>query len=129
MAVVEDRLDSSASLRAAAITAAVCSVAAAIYGAAQAEPLPIMAIGLSVAPVLAVILWVQKDARRTGVAAVHDLGMFLWFTWPVAIPWYAFKTRGPGGWKLALGLIALCLSASAIGGLAAWLVHGEYRQE
>jgi hypothetical protein len=127
VAVVETgvaRSVSVVSLRPAAITAAVCSAGAAIYGATQADPLPITAIVLSGAPVIAVILWLQKDARRTGVGAVHDLGMFLWFTWPVAIPWYAFKTRGPGGWKLALGLIALCLSASAIGGLAAWLVHG-----
>ena len=124
MVVVENRVESSASLRTAAITAAVCSVAAAVYGAIQVDPLPIIAIVLSGAPVIAVILWLQRDARRTGVAAVHDLGMFLWFTWPVAIPWYAFTTRGLGGWKLALGLIALCLSAYVIGGLAAWLVHG-----
>jgi hypothetical protein len=60
----------------------------------------------------------------TIVAAVHDLGLFLWFTWPVAMPWYAFKTRGRSGWTLALGLIALCASSYIAGGLAMWLVHG-----
>lgn len=124
MAVVESRLETSESLRPAAITAAVASVVAAIYGATQAVPLPITAIALSAAPLIAVILWLQKDARRTGVAAVHDLGLFLWFTLPIAMPWYAFKTGGRKGWRLALGLLALCMSSYLIGGLAAWLVHG-----
>ena len=124
MTVVEGRVDSGTSLRPAAIVAAVCSAVSALYGALQIDPLPIVGILLSAAPAIAVILWVQRDARRTGVAAVHDLGLFLWFTWPVAIPWYAFKTRGRGGWTLALGLIALCMSSYVIAGLATWLVHG-----
>jgi hypothetical protein len=73
--------------------------------------------------VLAVILWVQQDARRTGVGAVLDLGLLLWLTWPVAIPWYAFKTRGRGGWKLAIGLLALCLSAYLVSILVAWMTY------
>ena len=124
MTAVEDRVDSRSSLQPAVIVAAVCSAASAIYGALQLDPLPIVAIALSAAPVIAVILWLQKDARRTGVAAVHDLGLFLWFTWPIAMPWYAFKTRGRKGWTLALGLIAICMSSYVAGSLAAWLVHG-----
>jgi hypothetical protein len=115
--------DRGPSLRLALITAAFCSVAAALYGAAQVEPLPIVGIVLTAAPVIAVILWVQADARRTGVAAVLDLGLFLWLTWPATIPWYVFKTRGRGGWKLVLGLLAICLSVYVAGGLAAWLVY------
>jgi hypothetical protein len=67
---------------------------------------------LMFAPLIAVILWLQKDAQRTGVGAVQDWGMFVWFAWPVVIPWYAFKSRGRGGWRLLLGLIALICGSS-----------------
>ena len=56
---------------------------------------------------MAVILWLQQDARRTGVGSVHDLGYFLLLAWPIVIPWYAFKTRGRSGWRLAIGLFGL----------------------
>jgi hypothetical protein len=67
-----------------------------------------------------VILWLQKDARRTGVPAVLDWGMYLWFAWPVVIPWYAWKTRGRAGWRLALGLVVLIESAAVV----SWLIYG-----
>ena len=98
-------------------------MASAIYTIARVEPLPIMALALAAAPVIAVILWLQKDARRTGVGAVHDLGLLLWLTWPVAIPWYAFKTRGRAGWKLAAGLLLLCVSASVVAAVGAWMTY------
>jgi hypothetical protein len=110
-----------ASLRPAAVTTALCSIAAAAYAAARVDPLPIVDIALAVSPVIAVILWLQKDARRTGVAAVHDLGLLLWLTWPVAIPWYAFRTRGRAGWRLALVLLALCVSVYVVSALAFWI--------
>ena len=82
------------SLRTAKVTALFCALAAAVYGAAQAEPSPLVALFFSFGPLLAVILWLQKDARRTGVGSVLDLGYFLLAAWPIVIPWYAFKTRG-----------------------------------
>ena len=57
---VEDGIDSSASLRPAVIVAVVCSAASALYGAAHLDPLPIVGIALSAAPVIAAILWLQK---------------------------------------------------------------------
>jgi len=59
----------------------------------------------------AVILWLERDAHRTGVGAVLDLGFFLWFAWLVVIPWYSWKTRGSRGWQLSLGLFTLIGSA------------------
>jgi len=99
------------SLRTAKVTAVFCALAAAVYGAAQAEPSPLVALFLSFGPLLAVILWLQKDARRTGVGSVLDLGYFLLAAWPIVIPWYAFKTRGRAGWRLLLGLFTLISSA------------------
>ena len=89
------------------LTAAFCSLAAAPYAATQTEPHPAIAFFLSGGPLLAVVIWLQKDARRTGVGAVQDWGYFLLLAWPVVIPWYAFKTRGRSGWRLTLGLLGL----------------------
>jgi|SRR5712692_762524 len=94
-------------LRVAKLAALFSSLVAAAYAASQIEPAPVVALFLSGGPLVAVILWLQKDARRTGVGAVQDWGYFLLLAWPVVIPWYAFKTRGRKGWRLTAGLLGL----------------------
>jgi hypothetical protein len=113
------------SLRYAVISAILCSLGAAFYSSAPVEPLPIVAFVLTVGPLFAVISWLQKDARRTGVGAVHDLGFFLWLAWPVVIPWYVWRTRGLGGWKLLIALFACIVSAYAVAIIVYGLVHGS----
>ena len=99
------------------LTAVFCSLAAAVYAATQSEKSPAIAYFLSGGPLLAVIIWLQKDARRTGVGVVQDWGYFLLLAWPVVIPWYALKTRGRSGWRLTLGLFGLVVAA-----YLSWLV-------
>jgi hypothetical protein len=74
-----------------------CSIAAVPYGALWIQPHPLAGLMLWGAPLLAVVFWLQKDARRTGVGAVLDLGYFVFVAWPIAIPWYAFATLGGKG--------------------------------
>jgi hypothetical protein len=114
---------SDVSLNMAKLTALFSSLAAALYAATKAEPSPIVGLFLSGGPLIAVILWLQKDAGRTGVGTVQDWGYFLLLAWPIVIPWYAFKTRGRGGWALLLGLFGLILSASMTGLAVSWLVY------
>jgi len=94
-------------LTVAKLAALFASLVAAAYAMAQTEPSPVIALFVSGGPLLAVILWLQKDARRTGVGSVQDLGYFLVLAWPIVIPWYAFKTRGRSGWRLTTGLFGL----------------------
>ena len=94
-------------LRTAYVTAAFCSLVAVLYAAITVEPAPILLLFISFAPLTAVCLWLQKDARHAGIGGIQDWGFFLWLFWPVVIPWYAFKTRGLSGWRLAAGLIGL----------------------
>jgi hypothetical protein len=110
-------------LNVAKLAALFSSLAAALYAATEAEPSPIVGVFLSAAPLFAVVLWLQKDAARTGVGAVQDWGYFLLLAWPVVIPWYAFRTRGRRGWRLLLGLFGLILSASLTGLVVGWLIH------
>ena len=110
-------------LRVAIFTATICSIAAAIYTLADLEPAPIMSTLMGLAPLIAVILWLQKDSQQSGVGAVQDWGMFVWFAWPVVIPWYAFKSRGPAGWRLLVGLVALICSVYVTGFAVAWIAY------
>jgi len=94
-------------LNVAKLAALFASLAAGVYTAVQTEPSPIVLTFLFWGPLIAVILWLQKDAQRTGTGAVQDWGYFLLLAWPIVIPWYAFKTRGRSGWRLAVGLFGL----------------------
>ena len=111
-------------LRVAIATAVFCSMISAVYTLAEIEPSPTVVLFWTFGPVLAVILWLQKDAQRTGVGAVQDWGFFAWLAWPVVIPWYAFKSRGRTGWRLLLGLIALILSPYITAYVVPWLAYG-----
>ena len=111
-------------LRVAIGTAVFCSMTAAVYTLAEIEPSPMVVLFWTFGPVLAVILWLQKDGQRTGVGAVQDWGFFAWLAWPVVIPWYAFKSRGRTGWRLLLGLIALISSPYITAFVVAWLAYG-----
>ena len=111
-------------LRVAIGTTVFCSMTTAIYTLAGIDPSPAVLTFLTFAPLLAVILWLQKDAQRTGVGAVQDWGLFLWLAWPVVIPWYAFKSRGRSGWRLLLGLFALMSSAYLTAFVVIWVAYG-----
>src|SRR5882672_5927249 len=62
-----------------------------------------------------------------GVLVFHwftDWGMFMWFAWPVLLPWYAFKTRGRRGWLLVFNLVALVCAPWLASYAAAMLRQG-----
>src|SRR3954471_21955147 len=65
-------------LRTAYVTAAFCSLVAVLYAAIAVEPAPILLLFISFAPLTAVCLWLQKDARHAGIGGVQDWGFFLW---------------------------------------------------
>jgi hypothetical protein len=110
------------------LVALVCSMAAAIYAGVGLEPSPVVELLLTACPLFTVILWLQKDAQKTRTATILDWGLFLWIAWPVVIPWYAWRTRGRSGWRLALGLIGLILAPYITGmsvGWLGWLIYGS----
>jgi hypothetical protein len=81
---------------------------------------------LSFLPFLAVLLWLERDAQRTQVGAVHDLGLFLLLGWWAVIPWYSFKTRGRAGLWMTVGLFAL-IAAPLIGAVVTALLLLPFR--
>jgi hypothetical protein len=103
----------------AVLTALCCAIMTALYVAAQMEPIGIVLL----LPRIAVFVWLEKDARRTGVGAVQDWGFFLFLAFPVLIPWYALKTRGRAGWALLVALFGLIYSPDLTGHTIAWLLN------
>ena len=113
-------------MRLAQWTALVCALTAGLYTVAGVAPHSFVNLILSVGPTMAVVLWLERDVRRTGIGAVHDVGLFLMVGWWIAIPWYSLKTRGRAGWRLMAGLFALT-AATYIGALVAFLLFEIFR--
>src|ERR1051325_8435152 len=94
------------SLRRIYITATVCALFAGVYAAMGTQPPGLALLVTHYATPVSAVLWLQRDARLRGVASVYDWGTLMFITWPVAIPWYAIKTRGlPAGVPLAVFLL------------------------
>lgn len=87
-----------------------CGLFAMVYGFLGAEPSPGMQMLLGVGPAVAVAGWLAADARHTRTILAHDAGFFFYVTWPLTIPWYAMRTRGRRGWRLAARLYFLALA-------------------
>lgn len=105
---------------------AACGLFAMGYGFLGTEPSPGMWLLLGGGPAVAVAAWLAADARHTRTVLVHDAGFLFYLTWPLSIPWYALRTGGRQGWRLAARLYLLALAGWVgyiVGGLAA-LVAG-----
>ena len=108
---------------------AACGVFAMAYGFLGAEPSPGMWLLVAGGPAVAVAAWLAADARHTRAVQVHDAGFLFYVTWPLSIPWYAVRTRGRGGWRLAARLYLLALAGwvGYIGGALLALMSGVAR--
>lgn len=108
-------------VRLAVVTSVFCSMAAAVYVTARAEPLLI----LSMAPRIMVLLWLCQDAERRRIGVVTDLGFFLLLSWPFGAAWYAFKSRGAWrGLLLLVGLLTMGYAADLTTFVIALFRHG-----
>jgi hypothetical protein len=92
------------------VFSAACGLFAMVYGFLGAVPSPVMQLLLGVGPAVAVAAWLAADARRTRTILAQDTGFFFYVTWPLSIPWYAVRTRGRRGWRLAARLYLLALA-------------------
>jgi hypothetical protein len=87
-----------------------CALFALAYGALELEAAPSMALLLFWGPAVAVTWWLAADSKRTRVIDAFDAGFLFYVTWPVTLPWYAWRSRGRAGWALAAKLYGLALA-------------------
>ncbi len=57
--------------------------------------------------VVILVGWVRADRMAREYHAPFEFDAFVFFAWPVAVPYYLCRTRGWRGFLIALGLLAL----------------------
>jgi hypothetical protein len=71
---------------------------------------------------LSITGWVWEDRRACGYKASFEFDAFVFFAWPVAVPYYLCRTRGWRGLYATAGLFAAIVGPLIVGALvAAWL--------
>ena len=63
------------------------------YLARRIDALPLFTTLRGIGLIWAMFLWLKEDSRKHGVLRVLDLGLFLFFAWPLIMLYYLFKTR------------------------------------
>ena len=99
------------------VTSCVCCVFFALYGVIHRPPAPLIQLVCEFATVVSAVLWLEADARSRGLALVHEWGFLAYLAWPVMIPWYMVKTRGPHGLGLAAFLYGAILAPPILGAI------------
>ena len=94
-------------LRVALLAAVFSSLVSAAYAVSQIQPSPVVALFLSGGAAGRRDCLVAEGRPANGSRRGSGLGLFSVAGWPVVIPWYAFTTRGPAGWRLTVGLFTL----------------------
>lgn len=69
------------------------------------SPAPYMLTGLVTQ--LAIAMWLGSEIRRRGYHAAFDAQTFIFFAWPVAGPYYIFRTRGWRGFYILIAAPAV----------------------
>jgi hypothetical protein len=77
------------------------------------ESLWILSFGVTV------MWWVHSDRRARGFGAPFEFDAFVFFLWPILVPYYLYRTRGRAGLALAVGVGLLYL----VPAIAAWAVY------
>jgi hypothetical protein len=56
-----------------------------------------------------VAVWAKKEPKQREFNAPFEFGAFLYFAWPIILPYYLIKTRGCEGWITFMGFLGLYL--------------------
>jgi hypothetical protein len=59
---------------------------------------------------LILVCWVRVDARAQRYSPRFDFDAFVFFGWPIAVPYYLYRTRGARGLVFGAGIWALNLA-------------------
>lgn len=108
------------------IVAVICGLIGAAYSAASAAPPLGLKLLLILLPLFAAARWFRADAHQHGMTLIFDWGFLGYFIWPFYLPWYAFRTRGRRGWRVALAIFAGML-ASQLGSLIGFMLRAMAR--
>jgi len=67
---------------------------------------------------------VFEDRRKRGFRVPFEFDAFVFFAWPIVVPYYLYRTRGARGLLLAAGFYALVILPLVVG-IVARIEHGR----
>ena len=64
---------------------------------------------------LVLVWWVYVDRRRRGFSVPFEFEAFVFFAWPIVVPYYLVRTRGLRGLVLVAGVYTLAILPLVVG--------------
>jgi hypothetical protein len=61
---------------------------------------------------LMLAFWIHFDRQLRGFHSPYEFDAFVFFAWPIVVPYYLYKTRGGRGLLLAAGIGGLFITPS-----------------
>jgi hypothetical protein len=95
------------------------TIAYQVIGVEPSRPADLL---LAYGPATGLAVWVDADARRRRRSLCWELGAFVLFAWPIAVPAYCLWSRGRAGWRTMAGLVAAVLTPWAAGAFL-WVLY------
>lgn len=77
----------------------------AVYSAFGEKPSVYLDLGSRVVFPTILASWVIADAKQYDCKLCYDFDAFLFFAWPIALPYYLFRTRG---WRAFITILCFC---------------------
>jgi hypothetical protein len=93
-----------------------------LYAARGIQPSPLFTVVYYLALAGLPAYWVHCDRLRTHATSSLDQGMYLYFTWPLALPIYLFRSRGFWRGLGALSLFILAFACAYGLSVAVWVL-------
>jgi hypothetical protein len=67
--------------------------------------------------------WVRIDRRARGFGAPYDFDYFVFFAWPLMVPYYLYRTRGWKGILFGVGMCGLCIAPYVVAATVAAFMY------
>ena len=72
-------------------------------------------------------IWVRMDRRRRNLSLPFEFDAFVFFFWPLVVPYYLYRTRGKRGVLVTAAVYALYVTPAVISGIASTIVRVAVR--
>ena len=68
-------------------------------------------------------IWVRIDRKQRNLSLPFEFDAFVFFGWPVAVPYYLYRTRGKRGLVVAAAVYTLYVTPAVISATASVIVR------
>ena len=68
-------------------------------------------------------IWVRMDRRHRNLSLPFEFDAFVFFGWPVVVPYYLYRTRGKRGLAVTAAVYTLYVAPEVISGITSAIVR------